>query len=159
MHCKNALSCKNLMYWSVLGFSKLNIWYAAFEGEWKLFVTDDCPITFFLQYNNHEIRSGKHIGVCISVANNRLFVGSIPKSKTKEQIVEEFSKVTGELVTRFCRAEKCQMCSVMSFLLAYSWMMMKPNWDHSAFFSILCIGVCLGFLKNSCFAEGWDICS
>ncbi|XP_041832477.1 heterogeneous nuclear ribonucleoprotein Q isoform X1 [Melanotaenia boesemani] len=45
-------------------------------------------------YNNHEIRPGKHIGVCISVANNRLFVGSIPKSKTKEQIVEEFSKVT-----------------------------------------------------------------
>ncbi|KAA0709005.1 Heterogeneous nuclear ribonucleoprotein Q [Triplophysa tibetana] len=45
-------------------------------------------------YNNHEIRSGKLIGVCISVANNRLFVGSIPKSKSKEQIVEEFSKVT-----------------------------------------------------------------
>uniref|UniRef100_H2ULC3 Synaptotagmin binding, cytoplasmic RNA interacting protein n=1 Tax=Takifugu rubripes TaxID=31033 RepID=H2ULC3_TAKRU len=44
--------------------------------------------------NNHEIRPGKQIGVCISVANNRLFVGSIPKSKTKEQIVEEFSKVT-----------------------------------------------------------------
>ncbi|XP_038134867.1 heterogeneous nuclear ribonucleoprotein Q-like isoform X2 [Cyprinodon tularosa] len=44
--------------------------------------------------NNYEIRPGKHIGVCISVANNRLFVGSIPKSKTKEQIVEEFSKVT-----------------------------------------------------------------
>uniref|UniRef100_A0A9J7YFS1 Synaptotagmin binding, cytoplasmic RNA interacting protein n=1 Tax=Cyprinus carpio carpio TaxID=630221 RepID=A0A9J7YFS1_CYPCA len=47
-----------------------------------------------IKCNNHEIRSGKHIGVCISVANNRLFVGSIPKSKTKEQIVEEFSKVT-----------------------------------------------------------------
>ncbi|XP_077366078.1 heterogeneous nuclear ribonucleoprotein Q-like isoform X2 [Festucalex cinctus] len=44
--------------------------------------------------NNCEIRPGKHIGVCISVANNRLFVGSIPKSKTKEQIEEEFSKVT-----------------------------------------------------------------
>uniref|UniRef100_A0A3B5K4X5 Synaptotagmin binding, cytoplasmic RNA interacting protein, like n=1 Tax=Takifugu rubripes TaxID=31033 RepID=A0A3B5K4X5_TAKRU len=44
--------------------------------------------------NNNEIRPGKHIGVCISVANNRLFVGSIPKSKTKEQIIEEFSKVT-----------------------------------------------------------------
>uniref|UniRef100_A0AAY4DFC8 RRM domain-containing protein n=1 Tax=Denticeps clupeoides TaxID=299321 RepID=A0AAY4DFC8_9TELE len=44
--------------------------------------------------NNHEIRPGRHIGVCISVANNRLFVGSIPKSKTKEQIVEEFGKVT-----------------------------------------------------------------
>lgn len=48
------------------------------------------------QCNNNEIRPGKHIGVCISVANNRLFVGSIPKSKTKEQIVEEFAKVTGE---------------------------------------------------------------
>uniref|UniRef100_A0A3Q3BG09 Synaptotagmin binding, cytoplasmic RNA interacting protein n=1 Tax=Kryptolebias marmoratus TaxID=37003 RepID=A0A3Q3BG09_KRYMA len=45
-------------------------------------------------YNNYKIRPGKHIGVCISVANNRLFVGSIPKNKTKEQIVEEFAKVT-----------------------------------------------------------------
>ncbi|TNN44781.1 Heterogeneous nuclear ribonucleoprotein Q [Liparis tanakae] len=44
--------------------------------------------------NNNEIRPNKHIGVCISVANNRLFAGSIPKSKTKEQIVEEFAKVT-----------------------------------------------------------------
>lgn len=35
--------------------------------------------------------------MCISVANNRLFVGSIPKSKTKEQILEEFAKVTGDL--------------------------------------------------------------
>lgn len=52
-----------------------------------------------LQCNNHEIRPGKHIGVCISVANNRLFVGSIPKSKTKEQIVEEFSKVTGKNIS------------------------------------------------------------
>ncbi|NWV55947.1 HNRPQ protein, partial [Daphoenositta chrysoptera] len=87
-------SCENLIYCPVLAFPKLNIWYAAVEGERKLFVTDDRPLIFFLQYNNHEIRSGKHIGVCISVANNRLFVGSIPKSKTKEQIVEEFSKVT-----------------------------------------------------------------
>lgn len=60
----------------------------------------------FLQCNNHEIRSGKQIGVCISVANNRLFVGSIPKSKTKEQIVEEFSKVTGKnnLISCFHRS-------------------------------------------------------
>uniref|UniRef100_A0A8C5P3K0 RRM domain-containing protein n=1 Tax=Jaculus jaculus TaxID=51337 RepID=A0A8C5P3K0_JACJA len=36
-------------------------------------------------YNNHEIHSGKHIV---------LFVGCMPKSKTKEQILEEFSKVT-----------------------------------------------------------------
>lgn len=30
------------------------------------------------------------------MANNRLFVGSIPKNKTKENILEEFSKVTGK---------------------------------------------------------------
>ncbi|KAM3933417.1 heterogeneous nuclear ribonucleoprotein R-like isoform 1-T1 [Leptodactylus fuscus] len=48
--------------------------------------------------DNYEIRPGKHIGVCISVANNRLFVGSIPKNKTKENILEEFSKVTEGLV-------------------------------------------------------------
>lgn len=56
-------------------------------------------LAFPLQCNNNEIRPGKHIGVCISVANNRLFVGSIPKSKTKEQILEEFAKVTGESTT------------------------------------------------------------
>jgi len=33
--------------------------------------------------------------VCISVANNRLFVGSIPKNKTRESILEDFGKVTG----------------------------------------------------------------
>lgn len=35
--------------------------------------------------------------MCISVANNRLFVGSIPKNKTRESILEDFGKVTGEL--------------------------------------------------------------
>ncbi|EDL77586.1 rCG25340, isoform CRA_b [Rattus norvegicus] len=58
------------------------------------FCTKEAAQEAVKRYNNHEIRSGKHIGVCISVANNRLFVGSIPKSKTKEQILEEFSKVT-----------------------------------------------------------------
>ncbi|KAM8847404.1 heterogeneous nuclear ribonucleoprotein Q-like isoform 1-T1 [Synchiropus picturatus] len=58
------------------------------------FCTKDAAQEAVQLCNNHEIRPGKHIGVCISVANNRLFVGSIPKSKTKEQIVEEFAKVT-----------------------------------------------------------------
>lgn len=51
---------------------------------------------YFFQCDNYEIRPGKHLGVCISVANNRLFVGSIPKNKTKENILEEFGKVTGK---------------------------------------------------------------
>ena len=48
--------------------------------------------------DNKEIRPGKRLGVCISVANNRLFVGSIPKSKSKHEILEEFQKVTADLV-------------------------------------------------------------
>lgn len=53
-------------------------------------------MALFFQCDNYEIRPGKHLGVCISVANNRLFVGSIPKNKTKENILEEFGKVTGK---------------------------------------------------------------
>uniref|UniRef100_A0A8C7BRD9 RRM domain-containing protein n=1 Tax=Neovison vison TaxID=452646 RepID=A0A8C7BRD9_NEOVI len=48
--------------------------------------------------DSYEIHPRKHLGVRISVANNRLFVGSIPKNKTKENILEEFSKVTEGLV-------------------------------------------------------------
>ncbi|KAJ8333185.1 hypothetical protein SKAU_G00420810 [Synaphobranchus kaupii] len=48
--------------------------------------------------DNYEIRSGKYLGVCISVANNRLFVGSIPKNKTRDSILEDFSKVTEGLM-------------------------------------------------------------
>lgn len=48
------------------------------------------------QCDNYEIRPGKYLGVCISVANNRLFVGSIPKNKTRESILEDFGKVTGQ---------------------------------------------------------------
>lgn len=55
---------------------------------WFLFI-------FNFQCDNHEIRPGKYLGVCISVANNRLFVGSIPKNKTRESILEDFGKVTG----------------------------------------------------------------
>uniref|UniRef100_A0AAY3ZV21 RRM domain-containing protein n=1 Tax=Denticeps clupeoides TaxID=299321 RepID=A0AAY3ZV21_9TELE len=48
--------------------------------------------------DNYEIRTGKYLGVCISIANNRLFVGSIPKNKTRESILEDFSKVTEGLM-------------------------------------------------------------
>ena len=48
--------------------------------------------------DNKEIRPGRRLGVCLSVANNRLFIGSIPKTKTKQEILEEFNKVTTGLV-------------------------------------------------------------
>lgn len=47
--------------------------------------------------DNKEIRPGKKLGVCISVANNRLFVGSIPKTKSKQEIFDEFNKVINGL--------------------------------------------------------------
>jgi len=50
------------------------------------------------QLNNYEIRPGKHLKVNISIANVRLFVGNIPKNKSKDEIKEEFGKRTDGLV-------------------------------------------------------------
>lgn len=75
---------------------KYELWHSLCHGCFIFILVTLVDEFLFPQCNNNEIRPGKHIGVCISVANNRLFVGSIPKSKTKEQIVEEFAKVTGK---------------------------------------------------------------
>lgn len=50
------------------------------------------------QLNNFEIRKGRFLGVCSSVDNCRLFVGGIPKTKMKEEILTEMSKVTEGVV-------------------------------------------------------------
>jgi heterogeneous nuclear ribonucleoprotein R len=50
------------------------------------------------QLNNCEIRPGKTLKVNISVANVRLFVGNIPKNKSKEEILDEFRKHTDGIV-------------------------------------------------------------
>lgn len=47
--------------------------------------------------DNSEIRKNRRLRVCISVANDRLFVGFIPKSKTKDDILEEFRQHTDNL--------------------------------------------------------------
>lgn len=44
-----------------------------------------------------EMKGGRHLKINVSVPNLRLFVGNIPKSKGKSEILEEFSKVTGNL--------------------------------------------------------------
>ncbi|XP_053548201.1 APOBEC1 complementation factor isoform X2 [Bombina bombina] len=46
------------------------------------------------QLNNYEIRNGRLLGVCASVDNCRLFVGGIPKTKKREEILVEMKKVT-----------------------------------------------------------------
>lgn len=43
--------------------------------------------------NDTEIRSGKPIRVNVSVANVRLFIGNIPKTKSKEELKTEFGKL------------------------------------------------------------------
>uniref|UniRef100_W5KPZ7 Probable RNA-binding protein 46 n=1 Tax=Astyanax mexicanus TaxID=7994 RepID=W5KPZ7_ASTMX len=48
--------------------------------------------------DNYEIHPGKFIGVCVSLDNCRLFIGSLPKDKTKEEIQEEMMKVTDGVV-------------------------------------------------------------
>ncbi|XP_063757329.1 probable RNA-binding protein 46 [Eleginops maclovinus] len=48
--------------------------------------------------DNFEVRPGKFIGVCVSLDNCRLFVGSIPKDKRKDDILEEMNKVTEGVV-------------------------------------------------------------
>jgi len=47
------------------------------------------------QLNGYEIQPAKKLRVNISIANVRLFVGNIPKNKSKEEILEEFRKHTG----------------------------------------------------------------
>nr|XP_039255746.1 RNA-binding protein 47-like isoform X1 [Styela clava] len=48
--------------------------------------------------NNYEIRKGRLLGVCYSVDNCRLFVGGIPKTKKKDEIYAEMTKVTEGVV-------------------------------------------------------------
>ncbi|XP_069693784.1 probable RNA-binding protein 46 [Periplaneta americana] len=45
------------------------------------------------EMNNYEIRPKRYIGVVKSVDNCRLFVGGLPKNKTKEEVFTELSKI------------------------------------------------------------------
>lgn len=53
-----------------------------------------CHRTFFLCLH----RTGRLLGVCASVDNCRLFVGGIPKTKKREEIMCEMRKVTEGVV-------------------------------------------------------------
>jgi len=50
------------------------------------------------QLNGFEIRPKKHIGVVKSLDNCRLFIGGIPLNKTRNDVIEELSKVTEGVV-------------------------------------------------------------
>jgi RNA recognition motif-containing protein len=44
------------------------------------------------ELNNYEVRPNRHIGVVKSIDNCRLFVGGLPKNKTKHEIETELKK-------------------------------------------------------------------
>ncbi|RVE60862.1 hypothetical protein OJAV_G00185050 [Oryzias javanicus] len=48
--------------------------------------------------DGYEVRPGRFVGVCVSLDNCRLFIGSIPKDRRKEEILEEMKKVTDGVV-------------------------------------------------------------
>ncbi|XP_012942101.1 APOBEC1 complementation factor [Aplysia californica] len=50
------------------------------------------------ELNNFEIRKGRFLGVCASVDNCRLFVGGIPKTKLREEILTEMAKMSEGVV-------------------------------------------------------------
>ncbi|KAK9879000.1 hypothetical protein WA026_003815 [Henosepilachna vigintioctopunctata] len=61
------------------------------------FTSRDAAQVAVQKLDNHEIKPGKTLKINISVPNLRLFVGNIPKSKGKEEILEEFGKLTAGL--------------------------------------------------------------
>ena len=79
------------------------ILFVGCKFEMNLCVEDESPrlflnlvgCTFSVQLDNYELRPGKKLKVNVSVANLRLFVGNIPKSKFKDEIMDEFKKLTG----------------------------------------------------------------
>ena len=56
--------------------------------------------------NNFEINPGKKIGVVMSKDNCRLYVGHIPRHVTREQIFEEMSQLTENVVNVIVKAPK-----------------------------------------------------
>ncbi|KAI8420670.1 hypothetical protein MSG28_007908 [Choristoneura fumiferana] len=62
------------------------------------FTSRDATLRAVQELDNHEIKPGKTLRIKVSVPNLRLFVGNIPKSKGKEEILEEFGKLTAGLV-------------------------------------------------------------
>ena len=94
----------NLLVSSSAGvkFTGLSIWRA---DKFKRYFS----VLFAIQLDNYEVRPGKRIKVNISIAKVRLFVGNIPKQRSRDEIMLEFSKMSGE-------TDSAKLNRVFSFL-------------------------------------------
>ena len=52
---------------------------------------------FLLQLDSYEIGEGKTLKLNVSEPKTRLFIGNIPKSKGRDEIEEEFKKLSGKV--------------------------------------------------------------
>jgi len=68
------------------------------------FTSPDEALKAVQELHHHEIAPGKQLVVNVSISNTRLFVGNIPKSKSKEEIKNEFDKYGGGLTDVFIYA-------------------------------------------------------
>ena len=66
-------------------------------------------IIFVLQLDSYEIGEGKVLKVNVSEPKTRLFIGNIPKSKGKDEIDEEFRKLSGKNFKQ-CPSAAIQTC-------------------------------------------------
>ena len=72
------------------------------DSQWKVkLVLTVSKMSANFQLNSLEIAEGKALKVNVSVPNTRLFVGNIPKSKSREDIANEFRNLSGNFVNSF----------------------------------------------------------
>jgi len=108
----SAISGGHTRYWQyiIYGIIYVTLFYFLINNTCKnllkylLHSRPPCIQCWCLQLDGHLIRPGKKLKVNPSIPNSRLFVGNIPKSKSKDDIMQEFSKVVGELHATYGRA-------------------------------------------------------
>lgn len=50
------------------------------------------------ELDDREVRAGRRVGVCVSLDNCRLFVGGIPRDRSREEVLEEMRRLTRGVV-------------------------------------------------------------
>ena len=65
----------------------------SFYMSHRIFYVTSGKLVYVLKLNDFEVRPGKEMRVNLSVANLKLFIGNIPRTKSKEELKQEFVKL------------------------------------------------------------------